>query len=331
MLRKRPIDEYIYRATLGLPKHNRVDTSAELRVHLNSRVKELMASGFPKDESEHLAVQEMGRVEPVNLAFLGHGFTNKLGWLVLCAALLAGIYYFFFQKIENNFRQTMLDGKDFALILANNKLENPDYSKFVVDVPQNVVQVQWALVSGGVFNRLDLTREKLPAMNSLGEKATVLVGFGTPKINIKFPCKTAAQMIVYTGTPGYSVSRFSQLICLFPTMKPSGPTGDGISSSSFGDSSKINLDTWTPAINWNVDSDDEKRHKWYVTDITKHAALIVKLAMQKERGSRIEYNPDSRITTYHFVTENEPQKSTSYHFAQNSSGLWTLNQIKTGK
>ena len=77
------IDKYIRNATAGLPNRERIDTAAELRVHLNQKTRELMAQGFPREEAEHLAVQEMGPVASTNRALLGHVFTAKLGWAVL--------------------------------------------------------------------------------------------------------------------------------------------------------------------------------------------------------------------------------------------------------
>jgi len=85
-----PIDLYIRRATLGLPKRARLDTAAELRVHLNERTMALTSQGLDRSEAEHLAVEYMGPIEPVNRKFLGHVLTPRLGWL-LVAALLIGV------------------------------------------------------------------------------------------------------------------------------------------------------------------------------------------------------------------------------------------------
>src|SRR5690606_25898849 len=54
-----PIDLYIRRATLGLPKRARLDTAAELRVHLNERAVALTSQGLDRSEAEHLAVEYM--------------------------------------------------------------------------------------------------------------------------------------------------------------------------------------------------------------------------------------------------------------------------------
>jgi len=85
-----PIDLYIRRATLGLPKRARLDTAAELRVHLNERAVALTSQGLDRSEAEHLAVEYMGPIEPVNRQFLGHVLTPRLGW-ILAALLFLGL------------------------------------------------------------------------------------------------------------------------------------------------------------------------------------------------------------------------------------------------
>jgi hypothetical protein len=347
MLRKRPIDDYIYRATLGLPKHNRVDTSAELRVHLNSRVKELMAGGFPKDESEHLAVQEMGPVEPVNLAFLGHGFTNKLGWIVLVAAVLGGVFYFFNQKHENPLREAVLDGKDFATILANNKLERPTYRKFEVDIPGNVNQVEWALIGWDTFKILDISREKPPALNFLGTKVSILVGLGTPKVNTQTECKegSAAQMVLYSTTPEGSTTNVSpEIICLHPGLRPRNPniksqikkpTYNEFASSSIGNFNKMNFNEWIPVLNWSViDFNNAARNKLYLNDPTKHLAVVVRLGNEIEskigtafyrETFRIDTKGKPITTIYNFGTDID------YGFGKNASDMWTVQETQTAK
>ncbi|UQN05241.1 permease prefix domain 1-containing protein [Deinococcus sp. QL22] len=83
------LDAYIHRATLGLPKAERLDAAAELRAHLLERTAEHEAQGFSREEAEFLAVKSMGDPEPVNRSLLGHALTHKAGWLAL-AVLLAG-------------------------------------------------------------------------------------------------------------------------------------------------------------------------------------------------------------------------------------------------
>ena len=84
-----PVDQYIRRATTGLPNRTRLDTAAELRVHLNERITQYVAQGFDRAEAEHLAVEQMGPAEPVNRSFLGHVFTARVGWVVLVVLVLA--------------------------------------------------------------------------------------------------------------------------------------------------------------------------------------------------------------------------------------------------
>lgn len=83
------VDAYIHRATLGLPREQRLDAAAELRTHLLERVAEFQAQGFSSEEAEYLAVKGMGDPQPVNRGLLGHAFTTPLGWAFV-ALLVAG-------------------------------------------------------------------------------------------------------------------------------------------------------------------------------------------------------------------------------------------------
>ena len=84
------LNQYIHRATLGLPRAERLDAAAELRAHLLERVAELEQKGFAREEAEFLAVRAMGDPAPINRGLLGHAFTARLGWSVLALALLGG-------------------------------------------------------------------------------------------------------------------------------------------------------------------------------------------------------------------------------------------------
>lgn len=84
------IDAYIHRATLGLPKAERLDAAAELRAHLLERTAEHEAQGFSREEAEFLAVKGMGDPQPVNRSLLGHALTHKAGWLALVVLLAGG-------------------------------------------------------------------------------------------------------------------------------------------------------------------------------------------------------------------------------------------------
>jgi hypothetical protein len=89
---RRPLSmqQYIHRATVGLPKTERLDVAAELRTHLVERVNALRAEGHSTEEAEYLAVQAMGDPAPTNRGLLGHAFTHRVGWLALGAVLLGG-------------------------------------------------------------------------------------------------------------------------------------------------------------------------------------------------------------------------------------------------
>ena len=82
------IDKFIAKATAGLPTRERIDTAAELRVHLNAQVKKHMLEGHTSEEAEFLAVDAMGAVAKVNRQFLGHIFTPRVGWGVLIASVI---------------------------------------------------------------------------------------------------------------------------------------------------------------------------------------------------------------------------------------------------
>ncbi|WP_194165325.1 permease prefix domain 1-containing protein [Deinococcus terrestris] len=84
------VDAYIHRATLGLPREERLDAAAELRTHLLERVAEFETQGFSREEAEYLAVKGMGDPQPVNRGLLGHAFTHRAGWGVLALLLLGG-------------------------------------------------------------------------------------------------------------------------------------------------------------------------------------------------------------------------------------------------
>lgn len=82
------VSAYIARATSGLPRHQRLETAAELRAHLHERTREFQAAGYPREEAEFLAVQGMGDPAPTNRHLLGHLFTTPLGWGMLAATVL---------------------------------------------------------------------------------------------------------------------------------------------------------------------------------------------------------------------------------------------------
>jgi hypothetical protein len=88
------INQYIKKATAGLPSRERIDTAAELRVHLNAQVKKHLLEGHSREEAEFLAVDAMGAPAPLNRQLLGHMFTPQLGWrLVVGAVVVIGLWF----------------------------------------------------------------------------------------------------------------------------------------------------------------------------------------------------------------------------------------------
>jgi hypothetical protein len=141
--RKLSLDRYIWLCTRGLPKNTRLDTAAELRVHVLERIRMLEGQGFPRAEAEHVAVSEMGLPEGTNRAFLGHFFTYKLGWMVLGLGVLgAGIWW----SKDNLFAKTAgvqsvpLSSKELSAVLSNPDLrEMKDFNAFRIVMPENAV------------------------------------------------------------------------------------------------------------------------------------------------------------------------------------------------
>lgn len=76
------IDEYVHRATLGLPRAERLDAATELRAHLLERVAEYQAQGYAREEAEFLAVRGMGEVGDAHPQLWCERL-RKAGWIVL--------------------------------------------------------------------------------------------------------------------------------------------------------------------------------------------------------------------------------------------------------
>jgi hypothetical protein len=154
MLKRKPIDTYIRRATAGLPRLERVDTAAEIRVHLLQKTRELMAQGFPREEAEHLAVQEMGPVAATNRALIGHIFTSSLGWAVVGVMLAgAGVWTYLerdwiFWK-DTTIRSVPLDAEDLQFALPQIPKFNtaPKVNKFEFYLPRGTKTLEYALVT----------------------------------------------------------------------------------------------------------------------------------------------------------------------------------------
>jgi hypothetical protein len=126
VLKRRSIDKYIQQVTAGLPHLERVDTAAELRVHLLQKTRELMAQGFPREEAEHLAVQEMGPVAETNRALLGHIFTSSLGWWALGLLLCTGAVWTFLKRDAIFWKDTSI---------TNRKLDTQDLEFAIRQTP----------------------------------------------------------------------------------------------------------------------------------------------------------------------------------------------------
>ena len=154
MLKRSSIDKYIRNATVGLPNRERIDTAAEMRVHLNQKTRDLMAQGFPKEEAEHLAVQEMGPVSSTNRALLGHMFTNRLGWWVLATMGIVALGWTYLERDwifwkDTTIRQVQLNGDDlqFAMQSVKHFSSVPNFKKFEFVVPRGTRTVEYAMVS----------------------------------------------------------------------------------------------------------------------------------------------------------------------------------------
>jgi hypothetical protein len=154
-MKARAIDNYIRRATAGLPHFERIDTAAELRVNLNVRIKELMLEGHSREEAEFLAIKDMGDAFTANRAFLGHAFTHRLGWALVVLTLLAGAGWWLWQNWysvfpwETEVRAVELTMRDMDRTLQNDKrfVERGKYLKYEFNLPRGTKQVEVALVS----------------------------------------------------------------------------------------------------------------------------------------------------------------------------------------
>jgi hypothetical protein len=146
VLKRGSIDKYIQQVTAGLPQLERIDTAAELRVHLLQKTRELMAQGFPREEAEHLAVQEMGPVSETNRALLGHIFTAKFGWITL-GVLALGLLYL--ERHRFIWPDTSVREADFTLkeVAEFQPIENATRRKLEFTLPRGTRSFEYAFVS----------------------------------------------------------------------------------------------------------------------------------------------------------------------------------------
>jgi hypothetical protein len=247
---KTGIDRYIEQATAGLPHRECLDTAAELRVHLNNRVRELLLEGFNQEEAGHVAVEGMGPVAPVNRQLLGHIFTPALGWLVLAIMLLGGFgwyasrYLFAPAEVIRSVQATTEDlaqinsvGKVFELVL-------PQEAKSIfitqvnayTDFTKPTVVNQWS-------GALDTTPDaySAPPLPNSRQKARVIFKTGND-----IGCYTVASRIVRPNGKSSDASMADG--CLD---KPSNTMGYSVSSRGLAlPNSSLKINTWIPM--WNI-------------------------------------------------------------------------------
>jgi hypothetical protein len=156
--RKLSLNRYIWLCTRGLPKNTRLDTAAELRVHVLERIRMLEGQGFPRLEAEHVAVSEMGLPEPTNRAFLGHFFTHKLGWMVLgCAAFGLAIWW----SRDNLFAKDSivtaipLGTPELTTALSSEFKNMSSYHALSLVAPKGAIGLEWTTYINGYADKVE--------------------------------------------------------------------------------------------------------------------------------------------------------------------------------
>lgn len=147
------IDAYIRRATLGLPREQRLDTAAELRTHLLERVAEFEKQGFAREEAEYLAVKGMGEPEVTNRGLLGHVFTYRLGWAVLAPLVLGGGGWYAWREWwppRVGIYRTEFTPEDAKFLFTQPQAPRGDYLSYVITYPKPTVSIVLAFVSEDV-------------------------------------------------------------------------------------------------------------------------------------------------------------------------------------
>lgn len=196
-----PIDLYIRRATLGLPRRARLDTAAELRVHLNERAMALASQGLDRSEAEHLAVEYMGPIEPVNRQLLGHFLTPRLGWL-LAAVLLAGLgtwaaANFLFAPAEIATPRGVVPN-DLLPLLG-------DFTSLEVTMPREARTVSLAITQG-TGERLSMASSILESLTSLRpnqrNKQAFTIGFPVSAIT-QVQCEAGSRPLFVADSSGH--------------------------------------------------------------------------------------------------------------------------------
>lgn len=173
----RILSRYVTRATLGLPREERLEMAAELRTHLIDRVKQLQEEGFGREEAEHLAVKAMGNVKVTNSQLLGHFFTTPLGWAVLAVVMLGGGSYLVWQRVplpiigQPTVRwEQKLSSDDLAFLMQREAAPRAEYKAATLSIP---ARTNWLYLT--VIPRKGIGRGGLiarPMRSSAGEKVS---------------------------------------------------------------------------------------------------------------------------------------------------------------
>ena len=107
-----------------------------------------MAQGFPREEAEHLAVQEMGPVARTNRALLGHALTNPSGWVVLGLLLLAAVPLIYMERHRFVWPDTHVQEAEFTLkeVAGFQPIEGASRRKLTVVLPKGTRSLEFATI-----------------------------------------------------------------------------------------------------------------------------------------------------------------------------------------
>jgi hypothetical protein len=162
LFRRRPLSlqAYIHRATVGLPRAERLDAAAELRTHLVERIDILRAEGHPADEAEFLAVQAMGDPAPTNRGLLGHAFTHRLGWLALGLVIIGGGGWYGYGYAQREWMppregveyDTKLTVDDLQALNNDESAPKGDYQAITLTYPKGTKNIYYLLVTPSRVN-----------------------------------------------------------------------------------------------------------------------------------------------------------------------------------
>lgn len=212
----RTFSRYVHRATLGLPRQERLEAAAELRTHLMDRAARLEAEGFSREEAEHLAVKGMGDVGVTNRQLLGHVFTNRVAWAVLAVLVLGGGGWWVWQNVplpmwgQATWRwDSELETADLAALFEDSAAPRGDYLAGQLSVPSRTTWLYTALVprddEGAAWlnlSNLQLSTEQGQASIPANRRVISRVLLGGAAWEAATPnCEGAApQVRLYVGT-----------------------------------------------------------------------------------------------------------------------------------